>query len=88
MPVGVIGEASWRDRSSLVACSRALAVSFFELFLAFGVALQLFSELTANEATACKVTLLTISLAIVRDGGKEERTCTSERLGHYSHLFH
>ena len=58
-----------------------------ELFFAFAVAVQLFSELTAKEAKACAATLFTIPAAIVHDGGKEE-PCTNEQLSHYSHVSH
>ena len=47
-------------------------IYFLELFLAVAVALQLFSELTAKEATTFAATLFTIPVAVVHDGGKEE----------------
>ena len=45
------------------------SIIFLELFLAFAVALQLFSVLTAKEATAGAATMVTIEAETVKEEG-------------------
>ena len=45
------------------------SIFFLELFLAFAVALQLFSELTAKEATAGAAAMVTIEAETVKEEG-------------------